>query len=145
MQDDLLYAGSIAENIALFDPEIDMARVRAVARQAAIAEDIERMPMGYESLVGDMGSSLSGGQRQRVLIARALYRQPRFIFADEVTASLDPANHTRIGAMLAAVPATRIIVTHRGFEGIPCRLIAVVAGEARELQAAKQTGTQTGE
>ena len=136
MQDDLLYAGSIAENIAMFDSEIDMDRVRTVARQAAIAEDIERMPMGYESLVGDMGSSLSGGQRQRVLIARALYRQPKFIFADELTASLDPANHARIGGTLAGVPATRIIVTHRGFEGIPCRIIYVAAGEARELQAA---------
>lgn len=145
MQDDLLYAGSIAENIALFDPEIDMARVKAVAQLAAIAEDIERMPMGFESLVGDMGSSLSGGQRQRVLIARALYREPRLIFADEVTAGLDPAHHTRIGTMLAALPATRIIVTHRGFEGIPCRIIAVAAGEARELQAASPVPNSKGE
>ncbi len=73
MQDDLLYAGRIAENIALFDPEIDMDQVREVAAQAAIAAEIELMPMGYESLVGDMGSTLSGGQRQRVLVARALY------------------------------------------------------------------------
>ena len=145
MQDDLLYAGSIAENIALFDPEIDMDLVRRVAAMAAIAEDIDRMPMGYDSLVGDMGSSLSGGQRQRVLIARALYRQPWFIFADEVTASLDPANHARIGAMLAGVPATRIIVTHRGFEGIPCRIIIVAAGEARELQAATSVDNLRGE
>lgn len=74
MQDDLLYAGSIAENIALFDPEIDMDRVEAVAIQAVIHNEIRDMPMGFESLVGDMGSSLSGGQRQRVLIARALPR-----------------------------------------------------------------------
>lgn len=65
-------------------------------RSHSIADDIDRMPMGNESLMGDMGSSLSGGQRQRVLIARALYRQPRFTFADEVAASLDPANHARI-------------------------------------------------
>jgi ATP-binding cassette, subfamily B, bacterial CvaB/MchF/RaxB len=136
MQDDLLYAGSIAENIALFDPEIDMERVHAVAAQAAIAGDIERMPMGYESLVGDMGSSLSGGQRQRVLIARALYRQPRFIFADEVTANLDAENHARIGAMLAAVPATRIIVTHRGFDGIPGRVVEIADGATVKAQVA---------
>ncbi len=143
MQDDLLYAGSIAENIAPFDPEIDMDRVRAVARQAAVADDIERMPMAYESLVGDMGSSLSGGQRQRVLIARALYRQPRFIFADEVTANLDPENHARIGAMLAEVRATRIIVTHRGFDGIPCRVVGVANGVAIDPQTSASRTSRT--
>lgn len=136
MQDDLLYAGSIAENIALFDPEVDMERVKEVAGQANIAAEIEAMPMAYESLVGDMGSSLSGGQRQRVLIARALYRRPRFIFADEITASLDPQNHERVGAMLAAVPATRIVVTHRPFNQIPARVVAVCGGRAEEVRVA---------
>lgn len=132
MQDDLLYAGSIAENVALFDPEIDMDRVRAVAAQAAIGDEIERMPMGYESLVGDMGSSLSGGQRQRVLIARALYREPRYVFADEVTASLDPDNHARIGDALAGVAATKIIITHRAFARTEGRLITVDDGRITE-------------
>ena len=132
MQDDLLYAGSIAENIALFDPEIDMDRVREVATQAAIADEIARMPMGYESLVGDMGSSLSGGQRQRVLIARALYRTPKYIFADEVTASLDPGNHAHIDDALACVAATKIIVTHRAFARTDGRLLLVYAGCVEE-------------
>jgi ATP-binding cassette subfamily B protein RaxB len=107
-----------------------------VAAVPVIAEDIERMPMGYESLVGDMGSSLSGGQRQRVLIARALYRQPKFIFADEVTANLDPDNHARIGTMLNAVPATRIIVTHRIFDGIRSRIVEVADSMTVDVQAA---------
>ncbi|MFN7398413.1 MAG: ATP-binding cassette domain-containing protein [Sandaracinobacter sp.] len=101
------------------------------------------MPMAYESLVGDMGSSLSGGQRQRVLIARALYRQPRFIFADEVTANLDPDNHARIGAMLGEVRATRIIVTHRGFDGIPSRVVGVANGELIDPQTSASRNSQT--
>ena len=76
-QDDSLLQGTLAENISGFDEQIDMARVRECAALAQIKSDIERMPMGYESLVGDMGSTLSGGQKQRVLLARALYRRPR--------------------------------------------------------------------
>jgi len=128
MQDDVLYAGSIAENIALFDPEIDMDRVRAAAAQAAITAEVERMPMGYESLVGDMGSSLSGGQRQRVLVARALYRAPKYIFADEVTASLDPENHARISDALCGTRATKVVITHREFKGSDGRTIVVRNG-----------------
>jgi ATP-binding cassette subfamily B protein RaxB len=132
MQDDLLYAGSIAENIALFDPEIDMERVEVVAMQAAIFEEIIAMPMGFESLVGDMGSSLSGGQRQRVLIARALYQAPRIVFADEVTASLDPLNHARIGEALSHVQATKIIITHREFATPADRIVLIQDGVAEE-------------
>ena len=130
MQDDLLYAGTIAENIALFDPEMDMQRVRKVAAQASIADEIERMPMNYESFVGDMGSSLSGGQRQRVLVARALYPSPKYIFADEVTASLDPTSHDRIDDALNQVSATKIIVTHRGFARTEGRTLYIDNGLA---------------
>lgn len=112
-QGDSLYAGSLAENIAFFDPQIDMDRVREVARQAHIAEEIERMPMGYETLVGDMGSVLSGGQLQRVLLARALYPNPAVLILDEGTANLDAENERKILQVLRELPMTRIAVAHR--------------------------------
>lgn len=112
-QDDRLLSGSLAENIAFFDPDLDMARVEEAARRACIHDDIVAMPMRYLSLVGDMGSTLSGGQKQRVLLARALYRRPRILFLDEGTANLDVATEERIAELLADMDITRIVVAHR--------------------------------
>jgi ATP-binding cassette subfamily B protein RaxB len=113
MQDDQLFAGSIAENISFFDADLDMERVIDAARTAAVHDEIQAMPMGYQSLIGDMGSSLSGGQKQRVILARALYRQPHILFLDEATSSLDLQNERLVNDAVKALKLTKIIVAHR--------------------------------
>ena len=113
MQEDALFAGSIAENIAFFDPRIDMARVVHAATLACIHREILAKPMRYETLVGDMGSALSGGEKQRILLARALYRQPKILFMDEGTSSLDVATERDVSASIQSLGLTRILVAHR--------------------------------
>lgn len=113
LQEDSLFAGSIAENIALFDDEIDMERVAHAAVAASIAEDIMAMPMQFETLIGDMGSTLSGGQKQRVLLARALYRQPKILLMDEGTAHLDSKHEAAVNEAINSMGITRIIIAHR--------------------------------
>lgn len=113
MQDDQLLSGSILDNLCFFDSQPDMARIEQVAQMAAIASDIERMPMGYQTLIGDMGSSLSGGQKQRLLLARALYKQPRILFLDEATSHLDVERERLIGNAIQTMALTRIMVAHR--------------------------------
>ena len=113
MQEDVLLAGSIADNISFFDVQPNEERVQACAAVAAVHDDIAKMPMGYQTMVGDMGSSLSGGQKQRVLLARALYKQPKVLALDEATSHLDIANEQRVTQALAQMSLTRIVVAHR--------------------------------
>lgn len=113
MQDDQLFAGSIAENIAFGTDTLDLARVVEAARLATIHDDIADMPMGYHSLIGDMGSSLSGGQKQRVILARALYRKPRILFLDEATSHLDVECERLVNQAIRQLQLTRIIIAHR--------------------------------
>jgi ATP-binding cassette subfamily B protein RaxB len=113
MQDDQLFAGSIADNICFFAEKPDARRIEASARQACLHEEITAMPMGYATLIGDMGTVLSGGQKQRALIARALYRNPGVLLLDEATSHLDLANEQAVSAAIRATQVTRIIVAHR--------------------------------
>ncbi|MFL0863820.1 peptidase domain-containing ABC transporter [Vibrio parahaemolyticus] len=113
MQDDTLLSGSILDNITFFDPEPSLIKVQKSAHQAAIDTDINSMPMGYNSLVGDMGNQFSGGQIQRLLLARALYKQPKVLFMDEATSHLDVQNEIYIGKNIQSLNMTRVIIAHR--------------------------------
>jgi ATP-binding cassette, subfamily B, bacterial CvaB/MchF/RaxB len=113
MQEDDLFAGSIADNIAFFDSEMSMDKVIIAAKVALIHEDVMRMPMKYESLIGDMGSALSGGQKQRVMLGRALYRQPKILFMDEGTAHLDVETEQLLNQAIRKLGITRVIIAHR--------------------------------
>jgi len=112
MQDDQLFAGSINDNIAFEDEGLDEARVQAAAKLAAVHDDIAAMPMGYNSLVGDMGTTLSGGQKQRVMLARALYRRPQLLFLDEATSHLDVERERLVNDAVRQLDLTRVIIAH---------------------------------
>jgi ATP-binding cassette subfamily B protein RaxB len=113
MQDEPLFSGSIADNICFFGAEPDTAWLSECARLASVHEDIEAMPMGYQTLIGDMGSSLSSGQRQRVLLARALYKRPTVLLLDEATSALDVDLERSVNRAVQQLSLTRVIVAHR--------------------------------
>ena len=113
MQDDQLFAGSIADNIGFFSAYPDPQRIEECAKLAAVHDDIIVMPMGYSTLIGDMGTVLSGGQKQRVLLARALYHQPVILLLDEATSHLDVDREREVNAAIRARQVTRVIVAHR--------------------------------
>ncbi|HFF8938571.1 peptidase domain-containing ABC transporter [Serratia ureilytica] len=113
MQDDKLLAGTIQQNITGFTASPDVERMAECANHAAIDEEISAFPQGYDSMIGDIGSTLSGGQRQRISIARALYRQPRVLLLDEATSDLDIDNEKKITRAIGQLPITRIFVAHR--------------------------------
>ncbi|NIY47836.1 peptidase domain-containing ABC transporter [Cedecea colo] len=113
LQEDRLFSGSIADNISGFDDNVDQQLIIECAMKCNIHEEILRMPMGYETLIGELGSGISGGQKQRLLIARALYQKPNILFMDEATSHLDVNNEKMINASIESLNITRIIVAHR--------------------------------
>jgi len=145
MQEDQLLSGSIAENISFFAAPIDEERMIRCAQMACIHGEILKMPMAYNSLIGDMGSSLSGGQKQRVILARALYRQPTILFLDEATAHLDSSNERHISEHLRALNITRISIAHRSEMTRGADLTVRVAGSegAQSLQLTVPTAQST--
>ena len=130
MQDDTLFAGSIAENICFFDAAADHGWIEECARLASIHADIAAMPMGYQTLVGDMGTVLSGGQKQRILLARALYKRPRLLVLDEATSHLDIRREAEVNRAIASLDITRIVVAHRPETiGSAARVVELEAGK----------------
>ena len=141
MQDEALFSGSIIDNISFFSPQADMGWVEQCARVAAVHDEIEAMPMGYHTLIGDMGAALSGGQKQRILLARALYKRPRVLLLDEATSSLDVDRERTVNHAVKQLALTRVIVAHRP-ETIASanRVIALYEGRvAQDLRAVQST------
>jgi len=136
MQDDILFRGSIADNISFFDPLPSQERIEQCAKLAAIHAEIAASPMGYNTLVGDIGSTLSGGQKQRVLLARALYKQPRILILDEATSHLDIMNERAVNEAIKDMKLTRIVVAHRPETiAMASRVIVLDRGKAlRDLE-----------
>ena len=113
LQDDILFAGSIAENICFFDSTPNLEWMNECAEIAAIHQDILKMPMGYQTLVGDIGNMLSGGQKQRIILARALYKKPKILFMDEATSHLDIQKEHEVNEKLKQLKITKILIAHR--------------------------------
>jgi len=133
MQDDQLFAGSIIDNISFFDAAPDNTWVEECARLAAVYDEIEAMPMGFHTLIGDMGTSVSGGQKQRILLARALYKRPRILFLDEATSALDVDRERLVNQAVRQLDLTRVIVAHRP-ETIATASRVIVLHEGRVAQ-----------
>lgn len=113
MQDDKLFSGSIRENICGFVEEIDDEWMLECAHTSHLHEVIMQMPMGYETLIGELGEGLSGGQKQRLFIARAIYKKPSILFLDEATSALDKESEAMVNQAIKGLSITRIIIAHR--------------------------------
>lgn len=113
LQEDKLFSGSILENITLFASTRDEEKARQCAVLACIHEDISMLPMGYQTLIGELGGTLSGGQKQRLLLARALYKSPRLLILDEATSHLDTHSETRVNQTLRQLKLPVLMIAHR--------------------------------
>lgn len=128
LQENYLFSGTIRENICLPRPDASMDMVIEAAKVAGAHEFISELPQGYDTLVGERGSSLSGGQKQRIAIARALITNPRILIFDEATSALDYESERIIQQNLAKIRAGRtlIIIAHRLSVVADCNVIVAM-------------------
>lgn len=113
MQEDYVFAATIRDNVSFFEADAEEARLWDALRAAALADEVEAMPMRLDALVANAGSVLSGGQRQRLLLARAFYRRPKFILLDEATSALDTERERSTAEAVLALGVTTVIIAHR--------------------------------
>jgi subfamily B ATP-binding cassette protein HlyB/CyaB len=115
LQENVLFNASVRENIALADPAMTMDKVIAAAKLAGAHDFILELPEGYDTIVGERGSSLSGGQKQRIAIARALVANPRILIFDEATSALDYESEQIIQRNMRRIVEgrTAIVIAHR--------------------------------
>ena len=113
MQDEPLFSGTVADNICFFASEPDAQWLRQCSRVASVHDEIEALPMGFDTLIGELGTALSGGQKQRILLARALYKRPRILLLDEATSALDVERERLVNQAVRQLALTRVIVAHR--------------------------------
>ncbi len=135
MQENVLFTGTIRDNIALANPSLDMNLVMQAAKLAGAHEFILELPEAYDTVVGERGSSLSGGQRQRVAIARALATNPRVLIFDEATSALDAESERAIqdNMRLICQGRTVIIIAHRlSAVRLADRIVTIEAGRITE-------------
>jgi len=144
LQEDQLFAGSIADNISFFDPESKQKQIEECAKKACIHDDISQMAMGYNTLIGEMGGALSGGQKQRLLLARALYKKPHILILDEATSHLDIQREKQVNEAVRTLNLTRIIIAHRP-ETIASadRVILLQQGKAQSLSVTSSSSLQS--
>ena len=115
LQENILFARSVRDNIALADPSASMTTVMGAAQLAGAHDFILQLPEGYDTVIGERGATLSGGQRQRIAIARALMQNPRILIFDEATSALDYESERVIQANMAGIARGRtvIVIAHR--------------------------------
>lgn len=113
MQDDHIFTGTVSENISFFVSEPDFQAIESAATEASIHNEIMNMPMGYNILIGEIGTGLSGGQKQCMLLARSLYRKLKILALDGATSHLDIANEIAVNKSMSKYKLTKFIIAHR--------------------------------
>ena len=134
LQDGCIFSGSIYKNISIAAPAITAEGVREAVETVCLADEIDQMPMGLNTLISEESQTISGGQKQRILLARAIANKPKILFLDEATSSLDNLVQEKIADNLALLASTRVVIAHRLSTVRSCdRIVVIHGGEIAEV------------